>query len=280
MAGISSKAAGTIQNKEKTFQGQRFDDDLGINYLSFKWRNHDPQVGRFFCVDPLASKYEYLTPYQFSSNNPITMRELEGLEGVKHDEVDPTTGKLIRHVVEKNVVVLKEPTNDKFSKRKNANIEKRNNAKIEEVKTELNEYYNGNGGKGLKNSANETVLYKFTVIGIDDFSNKGLTKKERNANYQNIGLDNGIPAKGQFGDVVAPADVITKENSGGDIGETVNNVTRLNANAPQGKYAHELLHGFGPRDNDYSSGGLKNNPPAYISIHENDEVLNACYDKK
>jgi hypothetical protein len=32
-------------------------------------------------VDPLAPKYPELTPYQFSSNNPIGMIEIEGLEG-------------------------------------------------------------------------------------------------------------------------------------------------------------------------------------------------------
>ncbi len=41
---------------------------------------HDPRVGRFFATDPLESKYPYLTPYQFSSNQPIHASELEGLE--------------------------------------------------------------------------------------------------------------------------------------------------------------------------------------------------------
>ncbi|MBJ6369887.1 hypothetical protein JF259_17530 [Snuella sp. CAU 1569] len=41
---------------------------------------HDPRIGRFFAVDPLTKKYPYLTPYQFSSNQPIHARELEGLE--------------------------------------------------------------------------------------------------------------------------------------------------------------------------------------------------------
>ena len=41
---------------------------------------HDPRVGRFFAVDPLAKDYPYLTPYQFSSNQPIHTSELEGME--------------------------------------------------------------------------------------------------------------------------------------------------------------------------------------------------------
>ncbi len=80
MAGISSKAAGKIQNKEKTFQGQRFDDDLGLNWVQFKWRNHDPQIGRFIEIDPLSEEYEYNSTYAFSENKVIAHVELEGLE--------------------------------------------------------------------------------------------------------------------------------------------------------------------------------------------------------
>jgi hypothetical protein len=42
---------------------------------------HDPRVGRFFAVDPLFKEYPELTPYQFSSNSPIDMIEIEGMEG-------------------------------------------------------------------------------------------------------------------------------------------------------------------------------------------------------
>ncbi len=83
MAGISSKAAGTIQNKEKTFQGQRFDDDLGLNWVQFKWRNHDPQIGRFIEVDPLSEKYVYNSTYAFSENKVTGNVELEGLESAR-----------------------------------------------------------------------------------------------------------------------------------------------------------------------------------------------------
>ncbi len=82
MSGISSKAAGTIQNKEKTFQGQRFDDELGLNWVQFKWRNHDPQIGRFIEIDPLSEKYEYNSTYAFSENKVTNHVELEGLESV------------------------------------------------------------------------------------------------------------------------------------------------------------------------------------------------------
>jgi len=41
---------------------------------------HDPRVGRFFAVDPLAHQYHYNSPYAFSENDVISHVELEGLE--------------------------------------------------------------------------------------------------------------------------------------------------------------------------------------------------------
>jgi RHS repeat-associated protein len=82
MTGISSNAANMTLNKEKTFQGQRFDDELGLKWIQFKWRNHDPQIGRFFEIDPLAEDYEYNSTYAFSENKVTNHIELEGLEAV------------------------------------------------------------------------------------------------------------------------------------------------------------------------------------------------------
>ncbi|RED45624.1 RES domain-containing protein, partial [Seonamhaeicola aphaedonensis] len=65
------------------FQGQEKDDEVkgeGNSY-NYKFRMHDPRVGRFFAVDPLAHEYSDLTPYQFASNSPIALKEIEGLEG-------------------------------------------------------------------------------------------------------------------------------------------------------------------------------------------------------
>ncbi|ANH81284.1 hypothetical protein A8C56_10060 [Niabella ginsenosidivorans] len=79
--GISTQASGILANKDKTFQGQKFDDDLGLNYYSYKYRNHDPQIGRFIEIDPLSPKYAHNSPYAFSENKVTTHIELEGLEG-------------------------------------------------------------------------------------------------------------------------------------------------------------------------------------------------------
>ncbi|WP_353780274.1 polymorphic toxin-type HINT domain-containing protein, partial [Winogradskyella sp. 3972H.M.0a.05] len=46
----------------------------------YRFRMHDPRIGRFFAIDPLSWNYPELTPYQFSSNTTIAAVELEGLE--------------------------------------------------------------------------------------------------------------------------------------------------------------------------------------------------------
>jgi RHS repeat-associated protein len=82
MAGISSKAAGKLENKKNKFQGQEYNDDLGLNTYEFKWRTDDPQTGRFWQVDPLSDKYVYNSTYAFSENKVTGHVELEGLEAV------------------------------------------------------------------------------------------------------------------------------------------------------------------------------------------------------
>jgi GH24 family phage-related lysozyme (muramidase) len=46
-------------------------------------RVYDKSLGRFLSVDPITRQYPELTPYQFASNCPIGMIDLDGLEGVK-----------------------------------------------------------------------------------------------------------------------------------------------------------------------------------------------------
>lgn len=60
------------------FQEQEKQEETG--WSSFKWRNYDSSMGRFFNIDPLSEKYEFWSPYTFSGNRVVDARELEGLE--------------------------------------------------------------------------------------------------------------------------------------------------------------------------------------------------------
>jgi RHS repeat-associated protein len=76
-----NSGANTTKNDIK-FQSQRHDDDLGINIYSFKYREHDPTIGRFWQIDPLAADYVHNSPYAFSENKVTSHFELEGLESM------------------------------------------------------------------------------------------------------------------------------------------------------------------------------------------------------
>jgi len=68
------------------FQGQEKDDEIKGegNSLNYKYRMHDPRIGRFFAIDPLTAKYPHNSPYAFSENRLIDGVELEGLEFSKN----------------------------------------------------------------------------------------------------------------------------------------------------------------------------------------------------
>ncbi|HFK5546733.1 TPA: RHS repeat domain-containing protein, partial [Elizabethkingia anophelis] len=64
------------------YQGQELQEN---GWYNFKWRNYIPELGRFFNVDPLASKYSYNSPYAFQENKLGMGVELEGLELLKNN---------------------------------------------------------------------------------------------------------------------------------------------------------------------------------------------------
>jgi RHS repeat-associated protein len=66
------------------FQGQEKDDEWKGegNSINYKYRVHDPRLGRFLSIDPLSSKYPWNSSYAFSENRVIDGVEFEGLEVV------------------------------------------------------------------------------------------------------------------------------------------------------------------------------------------------------
>jgi len=84
MNGISSKAlkSGNAENKYKfggkEMQSKEFSDGSGLEMYDYGARMQDPQLGRWFNVDPLAEKYFSLSPYTFVANNPIIYFDPDG----------------------------------------------------------------------------------------------------------------------------------------------------------------------------------------------------------
>ncbi|MBO9693377.1 RHS repeat-associated core domain-containing protein [Chryseobacterium sp.] len=68
-------------NYKYSTQGQEKQMETG--WSSYRWRNYDAGMARFFNVDPLSEKYAYQSHYNFSENRVVDGRELEGLEWAK-----------------------------------------------------------------------------------------------------------------------------------------------------------------------------------------------------
>jgi muramidase (phage lysozyme) len=64
------------------FQDQEKDDEIKGegNSINYTFRMHDPRLGRFFAVDPLAKRFPHNSAFAFSENRVIDCGELEGLQ--------------------------------------------------------------------------------------------------------------------------------------------------------------------------------------------------------
>jgi RHS repeat-associated protein len=79
MAGISSKTVGKLRNKFKFNAGTELNEEFDLHYYETNFRSLDPQVGRFWQIDPMAEAVLEYSPYSYANNNPITFNDPLGL---------------------------------------------------------------------------------------------------------------------------------------------------------------------------------------------------------
>lgn len=73
----------TLTDKYKYgYNGKEEQDELGLGWIDYQARNYDPALGRWMNMDPLAEKYNPISPYSYVGNNPINMIDPDGKDFV------------------------------------------------------------------------------------------------------------------------------------------------------------------------------------------------------
>lgn len=87
---ISQYVENKFEFNGKRLNNMEFGDASGLDWYDYGMREYDPQISRFFRIDPLGEKYFSLTPYQYASDDPVANIDIDGLEGTGAAGNSPT----------------------------------------------------------------------------------------------------------------------------------------------------------------------------------------------
>lgn len=199
MAGISSQAAGKLENLHKyngkELQHKEFSDGSGLEWTDYGARDYDAQVGRWFAIDPLAANFVSWSPYTYTYDEPMEHIDPDGRSA--EAVIDQKKGQV---VVKANLVFYGGEANRKLARQITRNI---------------NKYWNRANGKVDIDGKSYSVKFKvtFSVKSESQAAEMAKSNSDIKSNFIRLEKNN---RDGVSGTVTGrnSGDWITKDNIG------------------------------------------------------------------
>ncbi len=96
-----------------TFNGKEQDNEVSGsgNSYDYGFRIYNPRLGRWLSLDPMMTKYPYLSPYNFVANIPISMVDPDGRDNIIYLVVLPDANTQLKPA---DVRAIAQKANDNF----------------------------------------------------------------------------------------------------------------------------------------------------------------------